>query len=824
MPKRWSRFLKRGDASDAEGEDGKRKKRFSLKRFSMKRFSRRRSSEPNARDVIRQMDKELELSMRLSEGYSNSSTKSAIRRIESNDSILKTFQEDTEQEPTHEKNETLFDEDDDDSLDPLNKFNSTSFRPPSDTNEDDASLDGGEVFDLESEVPKPKKQFLEAAMTAKSASDLGYVHATEPSNAAKWKSITDLKYEDENGSVGDNELFENDETLPAKHKFLDAAMTAKSISDLSFVFTNPNGQDDHNNSSESLGNVEVFNLGLPIVRPKKQFLDAAMMAKSMTDLNYVHFTKRPMPRRKSMTDLKFADDQSLGDNEAFELEAFEPRPKKQFLEAALAAKSLSDLNFVFTANEAPTNNDSHQSNDSLGSPEVFARGSPIVRPKKQFLDAAMMAKSLSNLNYVHGDQAQIPRRKSLTDLKYGDDESLGDNELFENEEPPTRNQFLDAALAAKSISDLNFVFSAAQQPEKEPSIDAKDHSNKGSLAGSIELFALDGSNANPKRKKAFMAKSMSDFNYVHSVRAPRVSRTKSLTDLTCDDDRSLGNNELFDLDDAQIIRPKKQFLEAALMAKSMSDLKIMYLNKSTYSSSMDSESRDDKSNIVPEHLLGLSQPYIFHSSDNHSIDNEDLFESKTEEDEPRERPLVKAALEAKAQQFEGIIVVGSRDAPSILSNDHSSEVVPEHVLVVNQPAKAHANDNYSIEVEDIFDHSSGELHPPKMLLKAALKAQAQLEEEEEVAQMFAKSMSHLGSERYLGASSSYFHEFSKSVPDMSFDADVPDHLAVVNQPRRALPTLDEMSIDGDRLFDSPSPQVGRPSLLEAALRAKKASN
>lgn len=825
MPKRWSRrLLKRGDASDAEGEDGKRKKRFSFKRFSLKRFSRRGSSEPNVRDVIRQMETERKLSMRLSEGNSNSSTKSAIRRIQSNDSILKAFEEDTEQEPIHEKNETPFDEGDDDSLDPLNKFN--SFRPPSNTNEDDASLDGGQVFDLESEVPKPKKQFLEAAMTAKSTSDLGYVHATEPSNAAKWKSITDLKYEDDNGSVGDNELFdENDETLPAKNKFLDAAMTAKSISDLSFVFANSNGQNDHNNSSESLGNVEVFNLGSPIVRPKKQFLDAAMMARSMTDLNYVHSTNRPIPRRKSMTDLKFADDQSLGDNEVFELEAFEPRPKKQFLEAALAAKSLSDLNFVFTANEAPTNNDSHQSNDSLGSPEVFALGSPIVRPKKQFLDAAMMAKSLSNLNYVHGDQAQIPRRKSLTDLKYGDDESLGDNELFENEEPPTKNQFLDAALAAKSISDLNFVFSAAQEPEEEASIDVEDQSHKESLDRSIELFALDGSNANPKKKKAFMAKSMSDFNYVHSVRAPRASRRKSLTDLTYDDDRSLGNNELFDLEDAQIVRPKKQFLEAALMAKSISDLKVMYLNKSTYSSSMDSESRDDRSNIVPEHLLGLSQPYLFHSSDNHSIDNEDLFESKTEEEEPPERPLVKAALEAKAQQFEGIIVVGSRDAPSILSNDHSSEVVPEHVLFVNQPAKAHANDNYSIEVEDIFDHSSGELHPqPKMLLKAALKAQAQLEEEEEVAQMFAKSMSNLGSERYLGASSSYFHEFSKSVPDMSFDADVPDHLAVVNQPRRALPTLDEISIDGDRLFDSPSPQVGRPSLLEAALRAKKASN
>ena len=143
-------------------------------------------------------------------------------------------------------------------------------------------------------------------------------------------------------------------------------------------------------------------------------------------------------------------------------------------------------------------------------------------------------------------------------------------------------------------------------------------------------------------------------------------------------------------------------------------------------------------------------------------------------------------------------------------------------MVVNQPAKAHANDNYSIEVEDIFEHSSGELRPSKPLLKAALEAQAQLEEEVG-AEMFAKSMSHLGSERYLGVSSSSFYELSRSVPDFSFNANVPDHLAVVNQPRRALPTLDEMSIDGDRLFDSPKPQRGKPSLLEAALRAKKAS-
>ena len=820
MPKRWLRqLLKKGDTGEAEGKGGKRKSIF-------RRFSRKsapvRNSEPNVRDVVRQMEAERKQSMRLSDSYC--SNRSPIRSIQSDDDLAAAYERDVKPDTSSKKNEIPFDEDDDDSLDPLNEFVSTSFKPPEDSNSDDDSLDGNEVFDLDSTVPKPKRQFLEAAMMAKSASDLGYVHATELSNASKWKSKTDLKYEDDNESVGDNELFENDESAPAKNKFLDAAYTTKSISDLSFIFSASNAQLDHNDSSASLDDVEVLKPGSPVVRTKKQFLDAAMIARSMTDLNYVHSTQNSLPRRKSTTDLIFADDQSLGDKEAFEVEAFEPRPKKQFLEAALAAKSISNLNFVYTAKEAPINNDSHRSHDSLGSPEGFALGSPIVRPKKQFLDAAMMAKSLSDINYIHADLAKIPRRKSLPDLKYPDEESLGENEeLFENEEePPTKNQFLDAALAAKSISDLNFVFSAAQQQQERASGDADDHNHDGSLYGSIELFALDGSNANPRRKKAFMAKSMSDFNYVHSVPAPRSSRRKSLTDLTYGDDRSLGDNELFDLDDTQIVRPKKQFLEAALMAKSISDLKIMYLHKSTYSSSMGSESRDDTSNVVPEHLLGLSQPHLFHSSDLHSIDNEDLFESKTEEEDPPERPLVKAALEAKAQQVEGIIVVSSRDEPSVMSTDHSSEVVPEHLVIVNQPAKAHAHDNYSIEVEDIFEHSSGELRPSKPLLKAALEAQAQLEGAE-VAEMFAnKSMSHLGSERYFGASPSSVHELSQSIPDFSAPVNVPDHLAVVHQPKRALPTLDEMSIDGDRLFDSPAPK--KSSLLEAALRAKRASN
>ena len=90
--------------------------------------------------------------------------------------------------------------------------------------------------------------------------------------------MTDLKYADEE-SLGDNELFEFDEPIPAKKKFLDAALTAKSISDLNFVFS-AQAQDgsisqSSNESNGSLGSIEIFELGTPVIRPKKKFLEAA---------------------------------------------------------------------------------------------------------------------------------------------------------------------------------------------------------------------------------------------------------------------------------------------------------------------------------------------------------------------------------------------------------------------------------------------------------------------------------------------------------------------------------------------------------------------
>ena len=439
--------------------------------------------------------------------------------------------------------------------------------------------------------------------------------------------------------------------------------------------------------------------------------------------------------------------------------------------------------------------------DQIGSGSDMSEGidQPFTSQTKRFSEA----KSLSNLNYLHSDQVPgVKRRKSLTDLN-DDDKSLGDEEVFELDLqiPRPKKQFLEAALAAKSASDLNFIFSSPT-PDGSLSLDPSDNDSMDDM----EVFASMPLAPPPKKQfleASLMAKSLSDLNYLHSDQRPRIRRRKSLTDLNDDDDKSLGDEEVFELD-LQIPRPKKQFLEAALMAKSMSDLKFMQFNSTTVSSLQDNESRDDTSNIVPEHLLGLSQPNLsFHSSDAISIDNDDLFESQPE-DPPIGRSILKAALEAKAQQQGEIIVVSRRDEPNCSSDDDGIDIVPEHLVIANQPATTHSKDNYSIEVEDIFEASFSEQMPEKPLLKAALEARAQQENE------YAKSFSHLGTDEHLLDPSSAYRKFSQSVPD---------HLAIVHQPTNALLPLDELSIDDDRLFDAPDP-VGKNPLLVAALRAK----
>jgi hypothetical protein len=548
---------------------------------------------------------------------------------------------------------------------------------PDDLNCENASLGDVELFELLPPSPRAKKQFLEAALTARSLSDLNYVHSAQAPKASRRKSTTDLIYEDDDKSLGDDDVFELDSPIPRpKKQFLEAALTAKSISDLNYLHSAqaPEGStsQDYNVSIRSLNDITLFELDSPNPRPKKRFLDAALRAKSFSDLNYVHSAQASKAsRRKSTTDLMYEDDRSLEDDGAlFELDSPIPRPKKQFLEAALTAKSISDLNYLHSARatEGSTSQDYNASNDSLDEVALFELDSPNPRPKKRFLDAAIMAKSISDLNYVHSAQApNASRRKSTTDLMYEDDRSLEDDgALFEldSQIPRPKKQFLEAALTAKSISDLNYLHSA----QATEGLTSQDYNGSNNSLDDVALFELDSPNTRPKKQfldAAIMAKSISDLNYVHSAQAPNASRRKSLTDLKYDDDRSLGDNEVFELD-TPMPRPKKQFLEAALMAKSLSDLKCMYLNStSTTSLSLkDNESRDDTSNAenfviessyvfqefsksVPDHLAIVHQPNkALPPLDDLSIGNDRLFDSPEPE---RKNPLLKAALRAKEE-------------------------------------------------------------------------------------------------------------------------------------------------------------------------------
>ncbi|MGK3744917.1 MAG: hypothetical protein ACI90V_011778, partial [Bacillariaceae sp.] len=290
------------------------------------------------------------------------------------------------------------------------------------------------------------------------------------------------------------------------------------------------------------------------------------------------------------------------------------------------------------------------------------------------------------------------------------------------------------------------------------------------------------------------------------LEAALKAKSKSESNLNFDI-RSLDEDEIFDPPTSRS-RSKKPLLEAAIKAKSESNLRYVHSNSEISDSWKSDESRDDKSNVVPEHLLSLSQPRLYHPSDIHSIDDDDLFESLPE-DPPPDRPLLRAALQAKAQQEEGLFSASINDVPNQSVNGHHTEIVPEHLVMVNQPAIVHVHDAYSIEPEEIFDASTEQpTCTSKPLLTAALKAKAQQE------QRLTKSFSYFETKFVDTELSMTYEELSKSVPD---------HLSNLHQPiNLSSHAQDEYSIESEEIFDASTEQptcTSKP-LLAAALKAK----
>lgn len=129
----------------------------------------------------------------------------------------------------------------------------------------------------------------------------------------------------------------------------------------------------------------------------------------------------------------------------------------------------------------------------------------------------------------------------------------------------------------------------------------------------------------------------------------------------------------------------------------------------------------------------MNQPKFASSADTHSIDNDELFE--TEENLPTERPLLAAALRARAQQEQGVTALVHSNGLANL-NGHEYDTVPGHLMEIHQPAYSY--DEYSMDEDDLFDIQPVEPPAQKPLLQAALKARGQ-----HTTERLVKSYSHI---------------------------------------------------------------------------------
>mmetsp|Transcript_58948 Transcript_58948/g.144203 ORF Transcript_58948/g.144203 Transcript_58948/m.144203 type:complete len:1237 (+) Transcript_58948:518-4228(+) len=294
---------------------------------------------------------------------------------------------------------------------------------------------------------------------------------------------------------------------------------------------------------------------------------------------------------------------------------------------------------------------------------------------------------------------------------------------------------------------------------------------------------------------------------------------------------SLDEDDLFEDRSAEDAKSKKPLLAAALKAKAEGNVPdhLKDLNQPTATRSLESHSLDSDelfedtpidSKLVskpllaaalkakadeetPVHLRNIHQPQRTRSIDSLSLDNEEIFEEPPST-QPSAKPLLEAAQKAKLEQSERSEVIITLDSLSYESDEYEEveEVcVPEHLLSLNQPKHVLPEDGSSLDDDDLFDTQVGPPSSDRPLLSAALKAREQHEKGiENPSNPTARDDSNGHTTQYDG---------------------VPAHLLTAHQPTIDY-SYEEYSIDEDELFDEPSDQPTSPKpLLAAALKARK---
>ena len=415
---------------------------------------------------------------------------------------------------------------------------------------------------------------------------------------------------------------------------------------------------------------------------------------------------------------------------------------------------------------------------------------------------------------MHAEQSSVSESETSEYLEEENDEKdctrnneSSSNKVDREEVEESFSEKSESLFEKNSDTDVHAEQSSVSESETSEYLD-QENDDEGSI-NLQDVFDLPLSEHSSSKESLSQTETARSHSRRPLLEAALKAKSKSESHLKYDcDNASLNEEDIFDPPTSRS-RSRRPLLEAALKAKTKSEsyLKYIHSNSEMSDSWENDESREEKSNVVPEHLLSLSQPRLYHPSDIHSIDDDDLFESLPE-DPPPGRPLLRAALQAKAQQEEGLLPPSNDDVPNQLVNGHHAEKVPEHLVMVNQPAIVHVHDEYSIESEVIFEaFTEQDTCTSRPLLTAALKAKAQQE------QRLTKSFSYFETKFVDTKVPMTYEELSKSVPD---------HLSNLHQPiKLSSHAHDEYSIESEEIFDASTEQptcTSKP-LLAAALKA-----
>jgi hypothetical protein len=652
---------------------------------------------------------------------------------------------------------------------------------------DDKSLGSTHLFDPPA-GPPPKKPLLAAALKAKQQSEQSKCVELEDKNQSAEHLMKmnqpNTAYEDDNKSLGSNDLFDPPRGLPPEKPLLAAALKAKqqneqaqSLPQRPREAKTRNTQKPRRKSTEHLMNmnqpVTVYDdgdcsIGFPDLfdpskerPPTKPLLAAALKAKQQAERsrslqpNSAGERAATVEREKRRTMIEKELEIILAETEAELEEALEPEAlsalkmaaekvaytkkyydnlKETFIYLPSVAKTIIDDSLIEEAKENYFNGEEEFPTEYTGGLRYIAaqvlEGCDLdYDHMEKFAVSFPLEPAAEHLEKTHPPKAED-----------GDGHhSIGSIDLFELPKgSPPENPQLTTALKARQQAQNS------QTNQTRPKVIESEQSQTLSLQ-----FENDGD-------KTYTKSSRWSMEHLRTLNQPKTIDEA--------DDDSLGSADLFEPPKGP--PAKKPLLAAALKAKQQAE------------HSRGSGAEDTATDEPAAHLINMHQPKAIDEDDDASLGSADLFEPP--KGPPAKKPLLAAALKAKEQ---------AEQTRGSGAEDTATEEPAAHLINMHQPKAMDEDVDASLGSADLFEPPKG---PPakKPLLAAALKAKEQAEQT-----------------RGSGAEDRATEEPAA-------------HLMNMHQPK-AIDEDDNASLGSADLVEPPKGPPAKKPLLAAALKAKE---